>query len=156
MVKRSPLSTTEDQHMDNKAVMSLFMKHIWNEGREDMVENYVAPQYKIHHDPGDPWHGKTLNLDAFKNRLRVSRAPFPDQCFTTREMIEENNNVAISWLWQGSHLGQLAGIKPTGKMITMSGLTIYYFENGKLSGHWQMADRLGVFQQLSSFSPEQN
>ncbi len=150
MVENTLLSTTEDQGKGKKAILSRFLKHIWNEGREDMVDDYIAPKYKIHHDPGDPWHGQALDIEAFKNRLRVSRAPFPDQCFTIHEMIEKTDAVAVSWHWQGSHLGQLVGIEPTGKVITMSGLTIYYFENEKLSGHWQVVDRLGVFQQLSS------
>ncbi len=150
MVENTLLSTTEDQGKGKKVILSRFLKHIWNEGREDMIGAYIAPHYKIHHDPGDPWHGKTLDIEGFKTRLRDSRAPFPDQYFTIQEMIEKTDAVAVSWHWQGSHLGQLAGFEPTGKVITMSGLTIYYFENEKLSGHWQVADRLGVFQQLSS------
>ena len=31
----------------------------------------------------------------------------------------------------------------------MSGATVYYFDDSeRISGHWQIADRLGVFQQL--------
>jgi hypothetical protein len=32
----------------------------------------------------------------------------------------------------------------------MSGATVYYFEGERLSGHWQIVDRLGVFQQLAA------
>ena len=31
----------------------------------------------------------------------------------------------------------------------MSGLTIYYFDGARLSGHWQIVDRLSVYQQLT-------
>ena len=30
----------------------------------------------------------------------------------------------------------------------MSGITLYFFENDRISGHWQVADRLSVYQQL--------
>jgi len=33
--------------------------------------------------------------------------------------------------------------------VKTSGLTFYSFEDGKLSGHRQQTDRLGVFQQLA-------
>ena len=77
----------------NKDILSRFMAEVWNEGREDAVDNYLAPKYTIHHDPGDPWHGKTLDIEGFKNRLRISRPVFPDQCFTIKELIEENDKV---------------------------------------------------------------
>jgi predicted ester cyclase len=30
----------------------------------------------------------------------------------------------------------------------MSGITVYSFEDGRLTGHWQVTDRLGVLMQL--------
>lgn len=30
----------------------------------------------------------------------------------------------------------------------MPGATVYYFENDRIAGHWQIVDRLSVFQQL--------
>ena len=30
----------------------------------------------------------------------------------------------------------------------MSGATLYYIDNGRLTGHWQITDRLGVYTQL--------
>jgi len=73
-------------------------------------------------------------------------------------MLADNNAVAVSWLWHGTHLGEIAGFPPTGKPIRMSGITIYYFdEHDRLTGHWQIVDRLGVFQQLAAANglPEQ-
>jgi len=35
----------------------------------------------------------------------------------------------------------------------MTGLTIYMFDGTRLSGHWQVADRLSVFQQLTQAQP---
>ena len=34
----------------------------------------------------------------------------------------------------------------------MSGATVYYFDDEKIVGHWQITDRLGVFQQLRSIA----
>ncbi|MGI9434809.1 MAG: ester cyclase [Geminicoccaceae bacterium] len=65
-------------------------------------------------------------------------------------MIGEGHKVVAAWTWTGTHLGDLPGIPPSGKAIRMSGLTTYHFDRGRLTGHWQVADRLGVYQQLSS------
>ena len=73
----------------------------------------------------------------------------PDQVFTVVEMVEEGDRIAVAWTWVGTHLGELPGMPASGKTITMTGLTIYSFEGDRLSGHWQLADRLGVWQQLA-------
>ena len=45
-------------------------------------------------------------------------------------------------------MGDLPGFSASGKSIKMSGATVYYFEGDRISGHWQITDRLGVYQQL--------
>ena len=56
----------------------------------------------------------------------------------------------MAWTWKGTHIGDIAGIPATGRPIRMSGLTIYYFKKRMLVGHWQIADRLGVYRQISN------
>lgn len=128
-----------------------FISKVWNEGNVDAAETFVAPTYTIFHDPGDPWEGMVLDLEGFKERVRESRAPVPDQCFTIKEMFENGRSVALTWLWKGTHLGEIAGFPASGKIIHMSGATVYFFDGDLITGHWQVADRLGVYRQLQSF-----
>jgi len=129
-----------------------FLARVWSSGDIDAVDRFVAPLYKIHHDPGDRWEGQTLSLTEFKDRVYQSRSPFPDQRFDVAEMIEEANRVAVTWHWSGTHLGDIPGFKASGRLLTMSGATVYGFEgNGdesRLNGHWQIVDRLSIFRQL--------
>jgi len=127
-----------------------FFRDVWNAGDADACRRYLAPSYTIWHDPGDPWEGQTLDGAGFQERLRISRAPFPDQCFEIVGLWEDQDALAVSWTWRATHLGDLPGFPATGRRITMSGMTSYRFENERLSGHWQVVDRLGVFQQLQA------
>jgi len=133
----------------NKDNLRRFFEQVWDQGDETAVDAFLADSYTIQHDPGDPWHGKTLDINGFKERLRVSRTPFPDQKFNIQEMTEEDNRIAVSWLWTGTHKADIPGFPASGKVISMSGLTIYFFKEGRICGHWQQTDRLSVFQQLS-------
>lgn len=133
-----------------KAHLAEFMRRVWNERDVSAVSRMIAPLYSIRSDPGDAWDGKTLTRGEFAERLRISCAPFPDQKFTIREMIAEDDRVALDWSWTGTHLADLPGFPATGKIIETSGLTIYDFEDGLLRGHRQQTDRLGVFRQLSA------
>ncbi|MFN4193316.1 MAG: ester cyclase [Tabrizicola sp.] len=132
-----------------KARLAAFLKDVWDEGRTDAIASYLAPTYTIRHDPGDPWEGKVLDLDGFRDRLIQSRAAFPDQSFDVQRYFADGDAVVVTWLWQGTHLGDLPGFPATGRKIGMSGATAYFFDaDDRLTGHWQISDRLGVYQQL--------
>ena len=138
-----------------EAVLTAFMDEVWNQGDSDAVGRYLAPRYTIRHDPGDPWDGQTLDVAGFRDRLERSRAPFPDQRFDIVHMATTGDHVMIAWHWRATHQGEAAGFPPTGREIRMSGATVYGFDaDNRLTGHWQVTDRLGVFQQLAAARPE--
>jgi steroid delta-isomerase-like uncharacterized protein len=127
-----------------------FLRRVWDEGDAGVCEQFLARSYTIHHDPGDPWAGQTLDLAGYQDRLRVSRAPFPDQCFDIVGLFEDGDVVVATWHWHATHLGDMPGFPATGQRLTMSGTTAYSFVNDRISGHWQVVDRLSVFQQLQA------
>jgi steroid delta-isomerase-like uncharacterized protein len=135
---------------ENQRTLERFIDDVWNRGDLDTIDAYLSGSYTVAHDPGDPWDGQTLSVEGFRERVRASRAPIPDQSFDIRSMLSDEKTVCITWLWRGTHRGEIAGFAPTGRELTMSGATVYYFEDGKITGHWQIADRLGIYQQLMS------
>lgn len=132
-----------------KQRLAAFLKAVWDDGDAEAAELYVADSYTIGHDPGDPWAGQTLDKAGFMDRVRQSRAAFPDQAFAVQAMLADGDSVAVTWLWTGTHIGDLPGFPATHEVIRMSGATVYGFDaEDRLTGHWQISDRLGVFQQL--------
>ena len=136
------------EQTDRKEIVSRFLEEVWSAGDIEAAAKYLAPTYQIHHDPGDPWDRQQLDLRGFQERVRLSRAPFPDQRFEVQELLADGAAVVVTWLWTGTHQGDLPGFPASGKQIRMSGATVYYFEGTRITGHWQITDRLGVFQQL--------
>lgn len=133
-----------------KQIMTAFLDRIWGQQELSAIPEFIADSYTIQNDPGDPWEGQTLTRDGFADRLATSRSTFPDQRFTPVHMAEDGDKIAVAWTWEGTHQGDLPGIPATGRRITMTGLTVYFFDGDKLSGHWQVADRLGVYRQLTT------
>jgi len=129
-------------------ILAEFLDRVWSGDDIEACDRFLADAYTIAHDPGDPWEGRTLDLDGFKQRVRLSRAPFPDQRFDVQAWFEKGDGVAITWLWSATHLGDLPDFPATGRRLTMSGATVYFFSGERLSGHWQVTDRLGIFRQL--------
>jgi predicted ester cyclase len=133
---------------DIKSTLTDFIEEVWNSGIVDASDKYIAPKYTVHHDPGDPWDKQELDLTGYKERVRKSRAPFPDHRFRIQNLLAEGDVAIMTWLWSATHLGDLPGFPATGNHVTMSGATAYYFDKGRLTGHWQVTDRLGVYLQL--------
>ncbi|MDO6413808.1 ester cyclase [Sphingomonas sp. BIUV-7] len=132
-----------------KQRLAAFIRRVWDEGDASAADEYLADSYVIRHDPGDPWDGMTLDRAGFRDRVERSRAAFPDQRFDIQELFADGDSVVMSWLWAATHQGDLPGFPASGKTIRMSGATVYGFDaEDRLTGHWQITDRLGVYQQL--------
>lgn len=144
-------SFNERQNMSiqkNKEAIVTLIDEVWSKGNLQVVDQLIAPEYTIKHDPGDPWNGKTLDLSTYKERVKSSRQVFPDQQFYIEDIVGEGDKVAVSWKFTGTQKGNIPGLPITNKKVEVSGLTIYYFSHGKIIGHWQVVDRLGFFEQL--------
>jgi steroid delta-isomerase-like uncharacterized protein len=63
-------------------------------------------------------------------------------------MIAEDDRVAVRWTFHATHTGNFRGIPPTGKSVTMTGITIYRLANEKIKEARSNLDMLGLLQQL--------
>lgn len=138
---------------DNARTLAEFMETVWNRGDAAAVDRFLADEYVIHSDPGDPWEGATLSRDGFKDRVLASRAPFPDLRFEIAETIAAGDQVVIAWRMLGTQTGAMGALPPTGRPIAVQGITVYYFRGGLITGHRQVVDRLAVVQQLGLGGP---
>jgi len=133
---------------DLEAILREFIEQVWNRGDLGAIDRFLADSYTIHSDPGDAWEGTTLTREQFGARLGASRAPFPDLTFEISDCLSQGDRVAIAWTMRGTHRGELDGLPASGRPIEVLGMTIYYFEDGRISGHRQVVDRLSVMRQI--------
>jgi predicted ester cyclase len=62
--------------------------------------------------------------------------------------LPEGDKVVMAWTATGTHKGDLRGIAPTNKKISIEGITISRHANGKLVESRVNWDALGMMQQL--------
>lgn len=82
------------QFTERQQMLKAFLDRVWSSGEIDACDYFLAGSYTLQHDPGDHWDGQTLDLARFKERVRLSRAPFPDQRFEVQEWFE----TTMAWL----------------------------------------------------------
>ena len=73
---------------------------------------------------------------------------FSDARVTVDDQIAEGDKVATRWTGRGTHDGEIVGVAPTGKEVTVSGLTISRVKNGLVVEEQTEWDALGMLVQL--------
>jgi steroid delta-isomerase-like uncharacterized protein len=128
---------------ENKALSRRLIEEVWNQGKLAVIDELVAPNY-VDHDPTGPIHGP----EGFKQFVSMYLTAYPDTHFTIEDQIAEGDTVVTRWTARGTHKGPLMGIPPTGKQVTVTGISIGRVVNGKTVEGWSNYDTLGMMQQL--------
>jgi steroid delta-isomerase-like uncharacterized protein len=58
------------------------------------------------------------------------------------------DKVVVRWTGSGEHVGEINGIPPTGKKVSVSAISIHQMRDGKIAETWEVWDTLGFLQQL--------
>ena len=128
----------------NKATVRRFVQ-VWGQGSLDTIDELAAPNFSVYH----PLLQETVHgPEAFKQVLMGIHAGLPDVEVVSENEIAEGDQVAVRWTMHGTHSGELLGIPPTGKQVTLTGIAIYRLTDGKIVEERGEEDALGFMQQL--------
>jgi predicted ester cyclase len=131
---------------DAKKIVKQTLEEPWK-GNWDVVDEYIAPGY-IGHDPSQP--EPIRGIEGTKANLRQYLDAFSGAQITVDEQIAEGDIVATRWTGRGTHTGEISGIAPTGKDVTVSGITLSKLEGGKIVEEWTNWDTLGMLAQIGA------
>jgi steroid delta-isomerase-like uncharacterized protein len=131
---------------ENKALYRRFIGEVFNEGRLDAVGEVLSPAYVYH----DAVPGGLSGPDGVKQIVSMFRAAFPDLNITIEEQVAEGDKVCSRTTLRGTHKGGIFGVPPTGKSVTMTGLTMVRIADGRLVESWVKNDVLGLLKQLGA------
>jgi steroid delta-isomerase-like uncharacterized protein len=126
----------------NKAIVRRYIGQVFNEKRHDLVEEFLAENIELYGT------GLVPGLEAVKQWLHMFTAAFPDMHYTIEDMVAEGNRVAARTTFNGTHKGEMQGIPATGKVVSVSSVTIFRLDNGRISEAWVASDNLEMMQQL--------
>ena len=130
---------------DNKALIRRAYEEGFNQ-RNLAVLDEVNASDLVSHNASTTMQG----LEAFKQFLSLYLSAFPDARFTIQDAIAEGDRVASRYTFQGTHQGELMGIPPTGKQVTVTGIIINRIAGGQSVEGWLNFDALGLLQQLGA------
>ena len=130
---------------ENKKVVQRFWK-VWEvENFVDLIDELLAPDY-INHSPGTP--DQPAGPAGVKAVVSMFRSGMPDLRVTIDDMIAEGDKVATRYTIEGTHEGELFGVPPTGRRVSIESMTVERVSGGKIIEHRRITDTLDMMQQL--------
>lgn len=114
---------------DNKALSRKVFEKLWNENREELIPELVAPEFMIN-DPYNPV--TTRGPEAQRTYLKTYKTIFPDLVFKLDKQIAEDDFVVNYVTATATHEGEILGVPPTHKKATINCIVLMKFLNGKI------------------------
>jgi steroid delta-isomerase-like uncharacterized protein len=133
--------------VDNKSIVRRMYEEVWNKRNLEVAKELISPSHAMQlidlPDSG-------IGLEAYaRNVVQYVRA-FPDLKFTILDMVAENEKVVAFWNISGTHKGEFRGIAPTGKKVSVDGITINHVSDGKIIDSYVSLDLWSMMQQLGA------
>ena len=131
----------------NKEIVRRLVDGVWADRNHAIIDELVAQEY-VGHDPTQP--APIQGRDGFKQFVDMYQSAFHDATVTIDDQIAEGDQVVTRWTGRGTHTGELMGVAPTGKEVTVSGITISRLDSGQIVEEWELLDALGMLIQLGA------
>jgi predicted ester cyclase len=124
---------------ENKHIIRQYVEVVVNTGKVDKLQRFISPEYV------EAYEGKRypLGIKGAEEHIQSVRQTYPDLTITIERQIAEGEWVATCYVARGTHRGEWMGIKPTGKVLTYSGVNVDRVVDGRIAEHGGAANMLG-------------
>jgi steroid delta-isomerase-like uncharacterized protein len=133
---------------ENARLIRKWFEEVWNQGREETVDAMSAKDVIGH---GQAQHGADIHgPEHFKQFMRGFRSAFSDIHVEIHDTVEQGDKVVARWTTTMTHTGTFLNTAPTGKHVSVNGISIQRFAGGKITEGWDNWDQLGLLVQLGA------
>ena len=121
---------------------------VWNRRRFDRLQDFYAPDVNVQTAPGRELHGiagvtwATIGMLA---ALPDGAMRFDHYCHSDET---DGTIAAVRWTLNGTHLGHGIFGAPSGKPVTILGMSHLRFRDGKIVQEWTVWDEIAVLMQV--------
>jgi steroid delta-isomerase-like uncharacterized protein len=121
--------------------------HVWdeiiNKRRLDMFNDSNFTKDVVMHANPD-----VVGIDSARAYYANYVTGFSDVTFTIKDVFGQCNKLVKYWNFKGKHTGVFFGIPPTGKTVSIDGVTLVRMQNGKIAEERDFYDNLDFMTQL--------
>jgi len=129
----------------NKAIAQRFCDEVWNSGDARAAGEILAPRIVRHGGEATP---TTTDRDAYMEYVAALRRALPDLRCSIVQMVAEGDTVAVRYAIRGTHLGEWAGIAPSGRVLDYPSVDFLRIHDGQIQEVFGLADSGAVLRQM--------
>ena len=128
----------------NLALARRAFSEIYGGGNVGLVDRLYADDF-VDDSPGG---GK--GRDLIKEAVAGFHRAFPDLRIEIEDAFALEDKVVLRYTAHGTQTGAYYDIPPSGKTVSIRGITIFQIANGKIKIEWTEYDRLGALRQIGA------
>ena len=127
--------------MNNAELVKTFYEVIVSENRLDELERYISDdcvqkvgEKEIH-----------IGIVGMRKHLAALKETYPDYAMKIIRQYSDGDYVISEFIMRGTHKGEFVGIKPTNKILEITGIDIDKVIDGKIVEHGGAANTFETF-----------
>jgi steroid delta-isomerase-like uncharacterized protein len=129
---------------ESRAIVRRYLD-VYERGNVDLLDELLSPDY-VNHSPATP--DLPTGPEGVKAVVSMFRSAMPDLVIVIEDTIAESDKVAVRYTLEGTHEGELFGVPPTGRRLSIKSITVERVSDGRIREHWRITDSLDMMQQL--------
>jgi steroid delta-isomerase-like uncharacterized protein len=129
---------------DNKARVRGLYEEIFNRRGLGAIADYFSPDVVDHAVAS----GAPAGIEGVRQTITMFLGAFPDLSMALEDLVAEGDRVVARWTMRGTHRGASLGMPPTGKPLSLPGVSVLRIAGGKVVETWVAFDQLGMLRQL--------
>src|SRR5712692_1348681 len=116
----------------NKTVVGDFIDGLFTKGDLSAVDTYLAENFVNH----DPPFGSSADREGMRAAGAMFRAAFPDWHSEAHLLVGEDDIVVEHFTASGTHRGEIMGVAPSGREVSLRGINIFRVRDGRIVERW--------------------
>ncbi|MCY1019759.1 ester cyclase [Pyxidicoccus sp. MSG2] len=135
---------------ENKALVLRFYEEVMNNGRVDVLDEIMTPDFKDH---GETLLGSPTGREVLKQGITGTRQILEGLTVHLQEIHAEGDLVGVRGRMSCVHRGTFFGVPGTGNELSWAGLAVFRIQEGRLAERWFNSDSLSIVRQLGISTP---
>ena len=124
-----------------------YTRRVFNEHNPDLATEFVTTDVK--------WHGGTLgSIEGSDNLIALLRSfigALPDLNAQEEDIVADGDTVAVRFVVEATHEGELLGIAPTGRRVRWDAVDVYRIRDGRISEEWAADDLTAILNAVGEY-----
>ena len=148
MAELEELKAQAEVEAQNKAIILRWVNEV-NKGNFDALSEELFASDCMQYMPPD---AEPRSFEEYRQLIKQFYSAFPEISHAVDDVIVEGDKVVARITAHTVHEREFFGIPPTGKELEWTAIAIFQLADGKIKKRWEIADMLGLFEQLGRSS----